>query len=52
MAITTDLEFLKMCRPMGCHVSIIQAQRRRDFWNQDKEQEAEMEENMAPVLYL
>lgn len=47
MAIIIDPEFLRMCRPMGWHVRLSQAEWRRDFWNQDKEQEAEMGESMV-----
>lgn len=52
MGVIIDPEFLRMCRPMGWHVSLNQAEWKRDFWSQDKEKKAEMRENVARVLSI
>lgn len=43
--------FLRMCRALGWHGRLDQADGGRAFWSQDKKQEPEREESMANGLY-
>lgn len=52
MAVIIDSTFFRMFRPVGWHVRPNQAEWRRDLWNSDKEQKAEVGENMSHVFCL
>lgn len=48
---TVDPGFLRMCKDYGMPRKAGSGRWRRSFWNEGKEQETEMEENMPRRLY-